>query len=309
MSAWRVIDCSATSGALRAARGQLVVEVEDQSQSVPIPVQEVSVLLVGPRMRFSTGSMHRALDAGVAVLFTDWRGVPEGGAYGWSTHTRVGARQLAQTSVSLPRRKNAWGRIVRAKVLGQAQNLSERSPQVAQRLAGLAQQVRSGDPSNVEAQAARLYWAALFDEPFIREPRAGVGWNSCLDYGYGILRGFGIRAVLAAGLLPGLGIFHRGRSNAFNLVDDLLEPYRPAIDDAVVQMPSDSCVEDSAIKRELVAAATQRFEADGTGIGASMLGLAQQLGRYYEGDIPRLTVPHWQGSRDQGAERGEDPEW
>ncbi len=309
MSAWRVVDCSAAEGQLRSARGQLVIHRDADGIETPVPVQDLGVLLVGPKMRLSAGAMHRALDAGVAVLFTDWRGVPEGGAYDWTSHTRVGARQLAQVSVSLPRRKNAWGRIVRAKIFGQAHNLAARAPGQAAELRSLARAVRSGDPENTEARAARIYWSALFDQDFVRMPREGTGWNSCLDYGYGVLRGLGIKAVLAAGLIPAIGLFHRGRSNAFNLVDDLIEPYRPAIDDTVVGLSASASVADPATKQALVAAATQRFEDDGAGIGTSLVRLAQQLGRYCEGDIARLPVPAWQGPVGEGEDDGEDPGW
>lgn len=307
MSAWRIVDCAATSGHLRSARGQLVIERYTDGSRTPVPVEDVGVLLIGPRMHFSAGAMHRALDAGVAVLFTDWRGVPEGGAYDWSAHTRVAARQMAQVAVSVPRRKNAWGRIVRAKVLGQAQNLVARSPRRASKLRLLAKGIRSGDPDNVEAQAARIYWGGLFDDEFVRSPQAVQGRNVCLDYGYGVLRGLGIKAVLAAGLLPSIGLFHRGRGNAFNLVDDLIEPYRPAVDATVIGLNAAASIEDPPVKQALVASATQRFEEDGARIGPSLVHLAQLLGQYYEGDIARLPVPVWQGPFTEAGDDDEDP--
>ena len=113
-----------------------------------------------------------------------------------------------------------------------------------------------------------------------RQPAAGqlIGANACLDYGYAVLRGHLMRAVLAAGLAPALGVFHRGRGNAFALADDLIEPFRPAIDEVALPLPATASPSDRDVKQLLVAAASQRFDADGHGIPAVAEALAQHLG-------------------------------
>lgn len=198
--------------------------------------------------------------------------------------------------MSLPRRKNAWGRIVRSKIQGQAAVLRNLNRPGAQELEHIAGQVRSGDPSNLEGQAARIYWSKFSDTLGKRTPGIGAlfGPNSCLDYGYAILRGHGIRAVLAAGLGPANGVFHRGRSNMFNLVDDLIEPFRPCIDEIAMFLPADATPSDRSVKKRLVAAAMQTFNDAGS-VPRVLLDLAQQYGRYVEGDIEKLPVPSWQG--------------
>jgi CRISPR-associated protein Cas1 len=110
-----------------------------------------------------------------------------------------------------------------------------------------------------------------------------------------VLRGIGIRAVLGAGLSPVLGLFHHGRSNAFNLVDDLIEPFRPAIDWSVAQLDADMSPAHPSVKAALVAAANQPFSSDGSTVPTTLLDLAQRLGRYFEGDIDQLAVPSWSG--------------
>lgn len=119
--------------------------------------------------------------------------------------------------------------------------------------------------------------------------------NVMLNYGYTILRGFAIRAVLGAGLAPPLGLFHRGRSNYFNLVDDLIEPFRPAIDDFVVRLIDGTSLNSPGVKQGLARAASQPFLPDGTRIPGALDDLAQQLGRYIEGDVDRLRVACWAG--------------
>ena len=116
-----------------------------------------------------------------------------------------------------------------------------------------------------------------------------------------MLRGHLMRAVLAAGLAPALGVFHRGRGNAFALADDLIEPFRPAIDEVALQLPPTASPSDRPVKQLLVAAASQRFDGGGHGIPAVAEVLAQSFGRYVEGDIDRLNVLSCQGPSSVGA--------
>lgn len=300
---WRVIDLCGFEGELRSTRGGVEV-LSGEGVPTIIPVAEVAVILVGMKVALSAAVLHRLAEADVAVLFCDWRGIPEGGCYSWSDHGRVAARHRAQAEVSLPRKKNAWARLIRAKIEGQASVLESLKIRGSGELLALADQVRSGDPGNVEAQAARLYWSRALGKGVGRQPAAGqlIGANACLDYGYSVLRGHLMRAVLAAGLAPALGVFHRGRGNAFALADDLIEPFRPAIDEVALQLPPTASPSDRPVKQLLVAAASQRFDGDGHGIPAVAEALAQSFGRYVEGDIDRLNVLSWQGPSSVGAE-------
>lgn len=293
---WRVIDLCGFEGELRSTRGGVEVWPEEGA-STTVPVAEVAVVLVGMKVALSAAVLHRLAEADVAVLFCDWRGIPEGGCYSWSDHGRVAARHRAQAEVSLPRKKNAWARLIRAKIEGQASVLKNLKIRGSGELLALADQVRSGDPGNVEAQAARLYWSRTLGKGVGRQPAAGqlIGANACLDYGYSVLRGHLMRAVLAAGMAPALGVFHRGRGNAFALADDLIEPFRPAIDEVALQLPPTASPSDRSVKQLLVAAASQRFDLDGHGIPAVAEALAQSFGRYVEGEVDRLNVMSWQG--------------
>lgn len=295
-SQWRVIDLCAFEGEIRSTRGGVEV-CPEEGMLTTIPVAEVAVVLVGMKVALSAAVLHRLAEADVAVLFCDWRGIPEGGCYSWSDHGRVAARHRAQADVTLPRKKNAWARLIRAKIEGQASVLENLKIRGRGELLALADQVRSGDPGNIEAQAARLYWSRALGKGVGRQPAAGqlIGANACLDYGYSVLRGHLMRAVLAAGLAPALGVFHRGRGNAFALADDLIEPFRPAIDEVALQLPPTASPSDRPVKQLLVAAACQRFDGNGHGIPAVAEALAQSFGRYVEGDIDRLNVLSWQG--------------
>jgi len=133
-----------------------------------------------------------------------------------------------QLGAGPPLKKRLWAQVVRAKILAQGAALAA----VGARHGGfslLAAKVRSGDPDNVEAEAARRYWPLLFGPDFRRD-RDAAGRNSLLNYGYAILRAGVARAVMAGGLHPGLGLMHANRGNAMVLVDDLMEPFRPVVD-------------------------------------------------------------------------------
>lgn len=292
-----MIDCSQMEGTVSSARGAIIITKLGHQPSVT-PLADVAVMLVGMKVKFSAASIHRLLSQDVAILFCDWRGVPEGGTYPWSSHSRVAARHRCQATMTAPRQKNAWGRIVKAKVLGQSQVLKDHGIQQWRQLSDLARRTRSGDPENIEAQAARLYWQALFGaERFLRSPGTGISIrNAQLDYAYAVLRGHGIRATLSAGLSTAVGVFHRGRSNNFALIDDLIEPFRPAIDDAVAQLGEEDSLENSEIRHYLVAAADRKFLEDGRTISSAFSELAQNFGQYAEGEIDRLQVPHWLGA-------------
>lgn len=286
------------AGRIRSARGAVVIEKED-NLPVEMPVADVAIVLIGQSVSISGAVLHRLLSNDIAVLVCDWKGVPEGGAYSWSEHTRVGARAQAQAELSLPRKKNAWGRIIRAKILGQAAVLKEYRGESASYLERLAKKVKSGDPENCEGQAARYYWQHLWDgESFRRNPGAGVdNRNAHLDYAYTVLRGHGIRAVLSAGLAPALGLFHRGRSNNFALVDDLMEPFRPAVDAYVAELSCDADMENPETRKHLVEASSKPFDSQGYTISSVFVDFAQHFGRYAEGDEQTLTVPVWQGEQ------------
>jgi CRISPR-associated protein Cas1 len=257
---------------------------------------DTAVVLLGLRTRIGAAVLHQLADFDVVAMVCDWKGVPAAGLFPWTEHTRVAARQNAQVAMSLPRRKNAWARVVRAKIMGQAANLRHLGHDGWARLENIAKAVRSGDPGNAEAQAARYYWPRLLSgDGFTRNPQAGNGRNGMLDYGYTVLRGHGIRAVLSAGLTGAIGLHHSSRSNAFNLVDDLIEPFRPAIDWVVANMPQETSLDEPPVKHALVAASSQPFGQDGLSVASVLSDLAQQLGRYAENQVARLAVPCWQG--------------
>ena len=154
---------------------------------------------------------------------------PSGIFYPTNPHYLHKQRINLQINATKPLNKRLWQTIVKAKITNQAKILSFFTKEQEQQLLLLVKKVNSGDSQNIEAQAAKKYWQKLFGKNFRRD-YSSVGINSLLNYGYAILRSSTARAVFACGLTPAIGIHHSNQENAFCLVDDLMEPYRPIVD-------------------------------------------------------------------------------
>jgi CRISPR-associated protein Cas1 len=167
------------------------------------------------------------MEQGVAIVFSDARHTPSGMALPFHRHYRQAAVAAVQAGASLPLKKRLWQAVVARKIGNQAACLAACGRDNAA-LSVMAKLVASGDPENVEARAARQYWSLLFDD-FTRADETDLR-NAMLNYGYAVVRAGVARALVASGLLPCFGIHHDNAANAFNLADDLFEPFRPLVD-------------------------------------------------------------------------------
>lgn len=116
-SAWRVIDCTCLEGSITYERGRLQIRKRDTGEITDIPLAQAAVVLLGLKSYCSTAALFELAQYGVSVLVCDWRSVPTAGMYTWSSlPTKVTARQLAQSMLTRPRKKNAWSRVVKEKI-------------------------------------------------------------------------------------------------------------------------------------------------------------------------------------------------
>jgi CRISPR-associated protein Cas1 len=171
------------------------------------------------------------MEAGIAILTTDAKHLPSGLLLPFHRHHRQAGVATLQLEAGLPLRKRLWQAMVVRKIENQAAALDRLGREGGSTLREMARLVGSGDPDNVEARAARHYWARLWPE-FVRNDE-GDTRNGGLNYGYAVMRALVARGLAAAGLLPAIGVHHASAANAFNLADDLLEPFRPFVDIAV----------------------------------------------------------------------------
>jgi len=231
----RIIEISKPA-ALRLKHKQLIIRQEEKEHSVPI--EDIGILILdNPAITHTQQLFAECCANNIAVVLCDTKHLP---AYlllplvGNSQQTKFLAEQI---STPIPTKKRLWQLIVKEKVNAQARVLADLVSD-SPRLKKLAMEVKSGDPQNIESQAARIYWEALFGNQFRRD-RSQSGINVLLNYGYTVMRAAVARALVGTGLHPSLGIHHRSQYNSFALADDLLEPLRPLIDIKVFQLASE----------------------------------------------------------------------
>ena len=181
-----------------------------------------------------------------------------------SSNSRQAQYLKAQALLSKPKAKSTWRVIVQAKIDWQNFVLLQLGRK-SNALDYLSKSVKSGDPTNTEAQAARIYWKQLMGRDFTRN-RAQAGVNQLLNYGYTILRASMCRAIVSSGLNPTFGIHHSSMTNPFQLVDDLMEPFRPLMDLKVHKLASQGTFKlDAATKTFLAETMQEQVPENGSG--------------------------------------------
>jgi CRISP-associated protein Cas1 len=219
---------------LSAKLQQMVIAPKNDEPPFTRPVEDLGfVIFDHPQITFTQGLLQLLAEHNVAVVVCDAKHHPATMLLHLDTHYIQAERFRAQIAVSEPLRKQLWQQTVKAKVRNQAAVL-KMAGENPLTLLNLANKVSSGDPANIEGQAARIYFRQLFGENFFRE-REGLPPNPSLNYGYAIIRAAVARALVGSGLLPTLGIHHHNRYNSFALADDIMEPYRPYVDALVWQ--------------------------------------------------------------------------
>ena len=237
----RTVEVS-TPSYLHVEHAQLVIEREGE-RAGQVPLEDLGVLVVDhPGAVLSQGLLAACAENDATAVFCDDKHLPSAVLLPLAGHSVQAETIRAQTAMSLPLRKRLWQQIVQAKITAQAEVLREQTGAAAP-LGAMAAKVRSGDPDNVEAQAARAYWQRLFGPDF-RRNRSAEGVNALLNYGYAVLRAAAARAVCAAGLHPSVSLHHHNRYDALCLASDLMEPVRPIVDRVVRRMVNEN--EDAA---------------------------------------------------------------
>jgi CRISPR-associated protein Cas1 len=287
------VEVSQEPAYLTVRLGQLVLKNGDRILG-SLPCEDVGVVVVdNPGTTYSHAALATLARSDAVLVICGHDHLPAAVLLPLADHSQITWRIAEQVGVSRPRRKRLWKQLVQAKIRAQAANVPTDWPAHA-KLLDLARQVRSGDPSNLEAQAARIYWDNWLPEiGFRRNPDLG-GLNALLNYGYAIVRAAVARALIAAGLLPALGLFHSNRANAFCLADDLIEPLRPLVDDRArelfrqgyEQLNQETKARLLEILQEPVRIARRRGP-----LMVSLHRMVASLVRCYQGEDRRLEIP------------------
>lgn len=242
--------CFSNPAYLSLRNSQLVIHIPDvenndtlseiikKEAERTIPIEDIGVVVLdNKRITVTTGVLEALVENNCAVITCDQRSMPVGLLLALSGNTTQNERYRHQIDASLPLRKQLWQQTVKQKIQNQEFVLRNNTVQETNCMRIWANDVRSGDPDNLEARAAAYYWRNLFPEipNFIRD-KEGKTPNNLLNYGYAILRAVIARSLVASGLLPTLGIHHHNRYNAYCLADDIMEPYRPYVDQTVLNI-------------------------------------------------------------------------
>lgn len=261
----KTVEFSTPGTRLSVALKQLVVERPGLPKAT-LPIEDLGVVIVDDaRAVYTQAVFIDLLAAGATVMVTGRDHLPVGLMLPLDAHHVQTERHRAQAGLGEPARKQVWQALVKAKLTQQGHVLAHFTGHHGG-LHPMARRVRSGDPDNLEAQGAQRYWPLLFGKEFRRD-REAEGVNALLNYGYAVIRAAVARSVVAAGLIPSLGVFHRNRGNPFCLADDLLEPFRAFVDwrvKFIVQERGEApSLDDRAIRAALLSLFNETVSAGG----------------------------------------------
>lgn len=210
-----------------------------KSQSVITrPIEDIGlVILDHKQITITSGALEALLENNCSVITCDNKSMPVGLLLPLYGNTVQNERFREQLTATLPLKKQLWQQTIKVKIQNQAHVLQYCSGEDNKCMRIWAEEIKSGDPDNLEARAAAYYWKTLYAHiPGFTRDRDGIPPNNLLNYGYAILRAIIARALVSSGLLPTLGIHHHNRYNAYCLADDIMEPYRPYVDKLVFQL-------------------------------------------------------------------------
>jgi len=287
---------------LSMRNAQLVIKLTDaQTQEdvvKTVPIEDVGVVVLENRqITITNGVMDALLQNNCAVITCDEKHMPAGMLLPLEGHTVQSERYRWQIEASLPLKKQLWQQTVQVKIRNQASVLKRLSGVEVGCMLAWANDVKSGDNENLEGRAAAYYWKSVFPEMerFVRDPE-GDAPNNLLNYGYAIVRAVVARALVASGLLPTFGIHHHNRYNAYCLADDVMEPYRPYVDELVIQILRSGvdCSElTTDLKRQLLGLPVKEVVIGGQH-SPLMVAVSQttaSLAKCYGGELRKVVYP------------------
>lgn len=269
-----------------------------QEATRSIPIEDIGVVVLDHKqITITQGLMEALLANNCAIISCGSNRMPIGLHLPLDGNTIQSERFRAQIDASLPLKKQLWQQTIQAKITNQAYVLGTNRGVIVKNMEAWVNQVKSGDSDNLEARAAAYYWDNMF--PMIenfRRDRDGLPPNNLLNYGYAILRAVIARSLVSSGLLPTLGIHHHNRYNAYCLADDIMEPYRPYVDQLVIDIMNSGCIIDSLskeIKSQLLSIPVLDVVINGKK-SPLMIAASQttaSLAKCFLGELRKITYP------------------
>lgn len=302
------------SAYLSLRQGQMVIRLPDivrnetlpermkQQGEITKPIEDIGIVVLdNKQITITQGLLEALLENNSAVITCDNRSMPVGLMLPLCGNSVQSERFRDQIDASLPLKKQLWQQTIKAKIRNQAAILTHWTSKETGCMRRWESDVKSGDPDNLEGRAAAYYWKTLFSDfdklkDFTRD-RDGIYPNNLLNYGYAVLRAVVARALVSSGMLPTLGIHHHNRYNAYCLADDIMEPYRPYVDEIVFSIVKEFGGEEQDltkdIKAKLLSIPTTEVIIGGKR-SPLMVAVSQttaSLYRCFNGELRRIAYP------------------
>lgn len=284
---------------LKTKDEQLVFQSEETGELKTLPIEDIGIIILDhQQLTITQALIAKLLENNVSLITCDARHHPTGMMLNLDGNTLQSRKFQAQVDASVPLKKQLWQQTITAKIENQACMLESVSIG-AKNLRNWAQEVKSGDSGNHEATAAAFYWKNLFPIfPDFKREREGVPPNNLLNYGYAILRAVVARSIVASGLLPTLGIFHRNQYNAYCLADDIMEPYRPFADKVVwdiVRMNGSFLELTPGMKKQLlnIPAMDVKINNEKSPLMVAIQKTTASLAKCFEGSQRKIVYPEF----------------
>ena len=271
---------------------QLVIKTETRESTIPI--EDIGFLVIDhPEIYLSIPALNLLIDNNTAVIICNTNHLPNGMFLNLNSHHIQQEIFKNQINASAPLKKQLWQQTITEKITNQG-ILLQKITLKTNNFEFLASKVLSGDSSNMEGVAAKFYWKSFFEHNFKRE-RFGDYPNNFLNYGYAILRAATARALSGSGLLNTLGIHHKSKYNAFALADDIMEPFRPIVDEKVAEIMQNYSEQElnTAIKAELLQILTRTvyFKEEKSPLMVALQKTASSLQQCYTGERKKIKYP------------------
>lgn len=284
---------------LKTCNEQLVFESPETGETKQVPIEDIGVLITDhQQITISQALIAKLLANNVAFIICDHTHHPTGLLLNLDGNSLQSAKFNAQVEATIPLKKQLWQQTVSLKIINQATLLKKQSVPV-KNMQNWAAEVKSGDGENHEAMAAVYYWKNIFPDFLeFRRERYGPPPNNLLNYGYAILRAIVARSLVASGLLPTLGIFHKNQYNAYCLADDIMEPYRPFVDKIVVdivRMNGKFLELTPNMKKELlnIPAVDVKMKGEKSPLMVAVQKTTASLSKCFEGKLRKIDYPEF----------------
>ena len=224
----RIVEITDMQAHLSLHKGFLKVSIKN-SKEYEIPLYDIGGIISNSySITYSSSLLVKLAELNISFIICGKNHSPQAFLWPVETHSLMAGKIDNQINTRKSFYEKLWQDIIQIKIYNQSVCLKSLNKE-DNLLKSLIKKVIIGDRSNIEAQAAKIYWNTLFGDNFIRD-KNGDGINTLLNYGYTILRSGIARSIMGAGLHPAIGIFHKNKYNSMRLADDLMEPFRPIVD-------------------------------------------------------------------------------